>query len=360
MAWYFDYSTMHNWKGYPTGIPRVVDEFAKASLDNSDFKFVVTSDEHKGFGLYNQSEGKFSLDPVIFSQGDLLFCPGANWAFASQNEKLRDAKKKGAKVVQLVYDLIPTLYPYFYGPGFGSAYQNWFLECVQNVDHIVTISNQSKLDIERLKKDVAGTVPVTNLRLGDNLPIKESKKILLLLGTEFVLTVGTREYRKNHILLINVWRYLTSQGFQLPKLVIVGREGWLENQLPYQVSNDVLIKDKVVFFEKLSDQEVSWLYQNSLFTLYPSIYEGWGLPIAESLSYGKVCVASSVSSMVEIAPDLTLHAHPLSTDQWCNEIKRLLTNRDEISKMEKRIKESYRPRLWSESYEDLVEILKSV
>jgi glycosyltransferase involved in cell wall biosynthesis len=87
-------------------------------------------------------------------------------------------------------------------------------------------------------------------------------------------------------------------------LVLVGGRGWFTGDIIYAFEHDPEVKDQVQILSGLSDGQLAWLYQNCRFTIYPSVYEGWGLPIAESLAYGKLCLPSSSASMTEIAGDL--------------------------------------------------------
>ncbi len=76
-------------------------------------------------------------------------------------------------------------------------------------------------------------------------------------------------------------------AFPCPSWFLVGRPGWIDGNVSFQVANDRLLKDLVQVVTDASDAELTELYQHSLFTLFPAIYEGWGLPVAESLRYGK-------------------------------------------------------------------------
>ena len=86
------------------------------------------------------------------------------------------------------------------------------------------------------------------------------------------------------------------------------------------------LKEKILVLKGINDEELSWLYRNCMFTAYPSLYEGWGLPVAESLRYGKFCIASKISSVPEIAPDLTKLIDPLDAMEWYNTIKFYITS----------------------------------
>jgi len=166
----------------------------------------------------------------------------------------------------------------------------------------------------------------------------------------FALSVGTLEYRKNQVVLLNAYRALLSANFKnLPHLVLVGREGWMNNHLAYQVATDPLLKGYVTVLSDVSDAGLDYLYRNCIFTLFPALYEGWGLPVAESLKYGKPCVTSNISSMPEIAPTLTRFADPLNLTEWVRHISELSGDEYQLQAESARIAKTYKPVLWTET-----------
>ncbi len=90
------------------------------------------------------------------------------------------------------------------------------------------------------------------------------------------------------------------------------------------MTTDPHTRDQFVILEDTTDEELTWLYQHCAFTVYPSFYEGWGLPIAESLAHGIPCLSSNTSSMPEIAADLMSFFDPASTDECLGAIQGLL------------------------------------
>ncbi len=138
------------------------------------------------------------------------------------------------------------------------------------------------------------------------------------------------------------------RGLKLPKLIIVGSKGWYTNDILYEFNYDPEMRDLVDIGSR-NDQELEWLYQNCMFTIYPSVYEGWGLPIAESLARGKVCVSSNTSSMTEIAGDLIDYFSPYNSSECLEAIMKYTKNDVRISK-EKEIQNKYKPITWDETY----------
>lgn len=351
---YYDYSTMVRWQGTPTGIPRTVFCLAKElQLILKDFQLVTIDDDLRAFHHVEISgEGASSVGrPVTFVSGDILFSAGANWAFGCYNNEIRRLKALGVNFAQLFYDIIPDLFPYFYeqGVGFGDYFGRWTVETAALCDQSFAISECSRRDIvlrsQKVGVDVMGMKVV---RLGeDYIPVNGITVGRYPPGERFLLCVGTLEIRKNQILLLQAYRILsTKYPGRLPKLVLVGRKGWIDGNLEFQVANDRALKELVDVLTDVRDEELDWLYSNCLFTLFPALYEGWGLPVAESFRYGKPCISSNTSSMVEIAPKLTIFASPYSVETWVDQIERLLFDSEVLNMQAEKIIQEYSPSHW--------------
>ncbi len=158
-----------------------------------------------------------------------------------------------------------------------------------------------------------------------------------------MLYVSTIEARKNHTLLINVWRDCLAQGIDMPKLVLVGRYGWGIEAIRRIIEFDPLLRDRVVHFANIGDGELTWAYDHCLFTVYPSLIEGWGLPIGEALGRGRICVHASDPAQKEAAQDLMPHHHPHDFMGWRATILDLIDKPERRERLERIIKDRFRP-----------------
>jgi len=131
----------------------------------------------------------------------------------------------------------------------------------------------------------------------------------------FILTVGKMEPRKNLQRLFNSYLKLAPAL----KLYVVGPKGW----------GKVAIKDKekIKFLGQVSDQELKWLYQNCLVFVYPSIWEGFGYPLLEAMSYGKPVLTSHSSSLKEIAANSALFFNPFDEGEMGMKLKQIINDR---------------------------------
>ena len=145
----------------------------------------------------------------------------------------------------------------------------------------------------------------------------------------------------------------------IPQIVIVGKKGWLTEDLAHVIEKDPSIDGKLLWLSNLTDAELKWLYINCAFTIFPSICEGWGLPIAESLQNGKFCLASSVSSMLEIGTGLIDYFSPYDARSCLDKI--LKYSADEYYKQANaKISKAYKPYSWDESYEVFSKVVLEV
>lgn len=257
----------------------------------------------------------------------------------------------GFKYVQLIYDLIPVIQPHLFGYGLFNPYSQYLFETLASVDTILCDSMCTETDVINLAKRLNFSKPNTCvIELGDTPMIKSKgvKPDFINENEPFILSVGTIEVRKNHALLYQSWKLAKENNKEFPRLVIVGSKGWLTDDFLYVNSHDPDTKNVITTHGNIPDDQLKWLYENCLFTLYPSIYEGWGLPIAESLAYGKVCIPSSASSMPEIAGDLLDYISPYDSRQLMELVEKYLEPKIRRQK-ESEIRKEYKQRSWDKT-----------
>jgi len=114
---------------------------------------------------------------------------------------------------------------------------------------------------------------------------------------------------------------------------------------------------KILLMPGLSEPELRKAYGSCLFTVFPSLSEGWGLPVAESLVHGKLCVASNRTSIPEVGGDLIDYFDPSDEEDALAKIERVLLDPGYLAAREARLKAEYRPRSWADCAQALVEAL---
>jgi glycosyltransferase involved in cell wall biosynthesis len=230
-------------------------------------------------------------------------------------------------------------------------------------DLVLAISEQTRRDLLALAGRAGlPAPPVAVVRLGDELagPAVRPAGLPEWVGCGFVLSVGTLEARKNHELLYQLWRRLAARhGPALPPLVWAGRPGWLTADLLQRVRRDPLTRERVLLLPGVTDPHLRWLYGGCRFTLYPSHYEGWGLPVAEALAQGKWCVCSDASSLPEIAPGLVGLHDPLDLDGCRRLAERALFEDGFLEQQERRLRRLFRPTPWAACADQLLHALRT-
>jgi glycosyltransferase involved in cell wall biosynthesis len=307
--------------------------------------------------------------PITLMADDVVIDLGAIWAVEGLMETIEKYKRQiGFRLVTMIYDLIPIRNPQFFEEiaveNFTAATE-WQL---RNSDLIFAISNYVKSDISKYALEIKINVcPVETILLGSDLAkrtnkITESKQLdsSNLMSNElapYVLTVGTIEVRKNHFGMYLAWKRLRKLLHEkTPHLVIAGKPGWLAGGIIHHMQHDPETRDLIKVMTEVSDDKLTELYENCLFTLYPSFEEGWGLPVEESMVYGKLCITSNRSSMPEVGKEYADYVEPDDINSIVNAIIKALEP-DYRKNRENLIQEKFKPNTWESCVKGIDEIL---
>lgn len=290
--------------------------------------------------------------PVTFRADDTVLVLGAMWGSRELPDAIADAQRHvGFRVATLLYDLIPIEYPQFYDEGFPDQYRHYLDRVLAISDHLYVISQATGRDLEAYCSRHSLIQPTTEvIYLGDGaVSADRSVRPQALPAGDFVLAVSTFEPRKNHQVLYDAVKHAQLTGITLPRIVVVGSPGWLTEGLQFVVRNDPSTQDSFIWLPRTTDQELAWLYEHALFTVYPSIVEGWGLPIAESMHFGKFCITCGVSSMPEVAGELADYVSPYDPAAWADAIARYASDPGELARREAQIRAGYSAHSWDQA-----------
>lgn len=289
--------------------------------------------------------------------GDSLLCLGSPWFKPGHGDivgKVRAAL--GLRVGVLIYDLIPIFHPEWCDADLVEIFQEWYHAVLPHADAVFAISNATIRDMLRWAEQENSPLrgPVTALPIGtgfteDKIKRREGGDLPFgLFQGSYVLLVSTIEARKNHLLAFRVWRRLLERMKydDVPTLVFAGRIGWLVADLMQQIENAHYLDGKLIVLEEVDDATLSALYRGCRFTLFPSLYEGWGLPVTESLGYGKVCLASNLTAVPEAGGEFCLYFDPENLNDATEVIRHAIENPAEIAMLEARIKADFHSTPW--------------
>ena len=293
-------------------------------------------------------------------RGDMIVSLGAGWGVPHYIKHVAAAKRRyGLKFSILIHDLIPIEYDSLVERRHVVQFRNWLQEAIPIADVVLTVSKHSRDVLIKLAADAGWSMPRIEVvppgsGLNDRLVAREQRKITL--PARYVLFVSTIEIRKNHRLLVRVWRRLLERHGPdvVPALIFAGQIGWLVDDLLAELAASDYLDGKITLLPGLSDAELRQAYRSSLFTVFPSLCEGWGLPIAESMVHGKFCVASNRTSIPEVGGDLIDYFDPSNEDDALAKIERLLLDPGYLTAREARLRAEYRPRAWADCVQDLV------
>jgi len=291
-------------------------------------------------------------ESIAFRPDDVVVVLGAPWESARMLERLvREQQEHGFEVATMVYDLIPADYPQFVFPHTVELFTSALRKVLAFSSAITVISEATKRSLLHwCAEEGIEAPPITVTYLGDDFhrPDQSTRPAGFPDG-DFVLAVSTVEPRKNYTVLYQAVQQARLDGVELPRIVIVGRAGWKTDDLQDLLRNDPSLAGRLIWLDRVQDEELAWLYENTLFTLFPSIIEGWGLPVSESIHFGKFCISSGLSSMPEIAGDLVEYVSPYDSAAWYRAIHRYASDRELLAAREERIRTDYRGRRWGET-----------
>jgi alpha-1,3-rhamnosyl/mannosyltransferase len=169
------------------------------------------------------------------------------------------------------------------------------------------------------------------------------------------LSVGTIEPRKNQRRIAEAYaRYLALGGRPMP-LVFAGGSGWLMEDFEKEL-NELGITPHVVLTGYVSDEELVWLYRNCYANLYPSLFEGFGLPVLEGMQFGAATLASRTTSIPEVAGDAAILLAPENTEAWAQAMLRLAENSSEKENLSDAAREQAGRFGWKASAASLLEL----
>jgi glycosyltransferase involved in cell wall biosynthesis len=257
--------------------------------------------------------------------------------------------------------LIPLLAPEYTDGALARHFSTWFTRITGLADGFFVNSaatwNDLKTELRARGRDApVGLIPLAH-EFSEERSTRHSgpvrDRVLAAARQPFVLFVGTIEPRKNALGVALVWRRLIAEfGSRVPHLVFAGKLGWMYQDFVKLMTTSGQLSGHAIFVDRPTDRELGHLYSNCLFTVYPSYYEGWGLPVGESLWFGRTVVTSNTGSMPEVGGDMCSYADPHDLDDVYEKVKKLVFDGDFRNDLEKRITRD-RLRTWSQVAKDM-------
>ncbi len=289
----------------------------------------------------------------LIKPGDVLCGLGAPWHNPSYIPQIAEVMRAvPSRFAMLVYDLIPIVRREYFARGREPNFEKFMQAALPLADVLLTISRSTANDVARWArlqglelKSQPRPIPIGHgFKRQPASPLPEG-----LAPGSFVLFVSTIEVRKNHQQAFRIWSRLVRElpRERVPTLVFAGSQGWMVDDLMKAIDNTDALDGKLVLIHNADDAVLCSLYEACRVTLFPSLYEGWGLPVSDSLAFGKVCVASNTTSIPEAGGDFCLYIDPENTTAAYEVVRELIESPTRLRDMEWRLRTQFRPTPWS-------------
>lgn len=230
-----------------------------------------------------------------------------------------------------IHDMSHHYYPQHVFPGHEVDLQESLQIHAIRADLILCMSENTKRDVVNILQVPEEKVWVTYNGVSRVFCVNRDENLLsdlrnrYGLPNRFILFVGTIEPRKNLIKLIEAYHLLYLRDKIREPLVIVGGKGW-KNEPLYELIRKLKIEDRIIFPGYVPDSDLPMLYNAATVFVYPSLYEGFGMPVVEAMACGVPVVTSNVSSLPEVAGDAAILVNPEDAEEIASGICNILTD----------------------------------
>lgn len=261
---------------------------------------------------------------AFYNQCDILFC----------SDYFVPYVHLGFKTIVVFYDAFVWEYPAHYNKywlwlfnkiGVGAAKRSAYIITLTNYTQ-TKIAQYSGIDQEKIVPIYLG--PKTNTVINNNILSEDVKKWDWLFNKPYLLHVGTLEKRKNIEVLINAFEQLISEGDQDTYLVFVGqpsnKETLNENSVFYKINHSPILSARIIFTGFLTDQGVATFYKHTILYVFPSINEGFGIPVLEAFAHHIPVAIANNTCLPEVAGEAALAFDPYDSTALMHVIKKVL------------------------------------
>jgi len=262
-------------------------------------------------------------------------------------------------IVVTIHDLAYYYYPNEFLKKDLYKLQNWTKTSVTKAKQIIAVSKTTKKDLHKFYSlnDSKVQVIYNGYEKKHSLPFLKNTAKLSVTNKPFLLYVGTLQPRKNVITLIKAFNVVKKTIPDL-ELIIAGKKGWLFNEI-FTLVEELGLENCVYSTGFVTDQQLAYLYQNARCLILPSLYEGFGLPILEAMSFSCPVISSFSASLPEIGGNACLYFDPNNIDDLVEKIQQLLTNQQQCSELIQKEKLRIREFSWSRCGTQTLEIIKN-
>jgi glycosyltransferase involved in cell wall biosynthesis len=259
--------------------------------------------------------GRSALTEVLRRPGPKAFLLVSHRAL-ERPARIAALRRHGCQFVPLIHDLIPLQHPEFARAGHAERHKRRILTTASLADAIVV--NSAATGAELAPWLAGRDTPIAVAPLGVTPPEVPEPPVAI---RPYFIALGTIEPRKNHLLLLNLWRHFAAaMGPAAPRLIVVGRRGWENENVLDMLERCAAIDGLVRETGALPDREVATLLRGARALLFPSFAEGFGLPLAEALALGVPSIVSDLPALREVGGIVPDYIDPLDGAGWRNAV----------------------------------------
>lgn len=271
-------------------------------------------------------------------------------------------RRPDVRPVFLIHDLLPLDHPEYFRPGYRARFNQRMGTAARYGAAFITTTDvvRDRLQDE-MRRRGPQTMPIHVAPLPTTLrpATAQDPSDPHLARIPYFVVLGTIEARKNHLLLLNIWRQFAEGAGPVPKLVIVGARGWENEQVFDILDRGLLTRPHVIEVSGLGTAALIRLLKNARALLMPSWAEGYGLPIAEALTLGTPVVASQIPVFHEVSQGCAILKHPFDGVGWRETIKSLIDGNSPALRDVRAQAARFSPPTWPDYFRGVEEFLQS-
>lgn len=300
---------------------------------------------------------------ICLGPGDTLVCAGSGWTHTNI-EAIAAAKAEAQfRLAVVCYDIAPLLFPQFFKPHDVAVTNRYWETAFASADVVVVNAGAIAQDVRAYceRKGLAlrrlAVVALGSTPAGLSASPTARPPVGLACG-RYALFVSTIEPRKGHDMLYRVWLDLLAAGVPQAndfKLVFVGRLGWMTEDLAAALGSDTRLAGSLIHLPQVSDADLGALYRHAAFCLYPSCYEGFGLPLVEAFAHGKTVLCSGAGALAEVAGEFALTLDADDEAAWRDQLRSWIEAPAMRAPYEAAIAARFSPRGWDQAAAELFE-----
>jgi glycosyltransferase involved in cell wall biosynthesis len=264
-------------------------------------------------------------------------------------------------VHDLAYKILPEVFP-------KEILREMEIRLKTNIDNsnlILSDSECTKRDLEKYYGVAPHKIRVVLMAADKIFKIINDRETVLSavrrlgITKEYIIHVGSFEPRKNHLRLLDAYTRLREKSIIDHQLVLVGKTNWLSTDF-FEALETSKYRDDIIQIKNVTEEDLAFLYNGADILFYPSLYEGFGLPLTEAMACGTPIVASNVSAIPEVAGDAAEYFTPFSVEEMVQKISQVIHS----GTLKKRLKENGLQRAkmftWKRAAQETIQAYKDV